>query len=85
MVGGWWWINPLQTLTQGLFFTFDVDIDVDPDPDPELDKKLRKIRQNKLHVLPLTFHLDLETFYAGWVKPQIDFEWILSMKSAYEI
>ena len=34
MVGGGW-INPLQTLPQGLVLTFDVD--VDPDPDPELD------------------------------------------------
>ena len=33
--GGGWWINPLQTLPQGLVLTFDVD--VDPDPDPELD------------------------------------------------
>ena len=23
MVGGGWWINPLQTLPQGLVFTFD--------------------------------------------------------------
>ena len=30
-MGGW--INPLQTLPQGLVFTFDFD----PDPDPELD------------------------------------------------
>ena len=33
MGGGGWWINPLQTLPQGLVFT----IDFDPDPDPELD------------------------------------------------
>ena len=33
--GGGWWINPLQTLPQGLVFTFDFDFD--PDPDPELD------------------------------------------------
>ena len=32
---GGWWINPLQTLPQGLVFTFDFDFD--PDPDPELD------------------------------------------------
>ena len=38
MVGGW--INPLQTLPQGLVFKFDFDFDFDPDPDPdpELDK-----------------------------------------------
>ena len=34
VVGGGWWINPLQTLPQGLVFTFDFDFD----PDPELDK-----------------------------------------------
>ena len=43
MVGGGWWINPLQTLPQGLVLTFDFDFDFDfdpdpdPDPDPELD------------------------------------------------
>ena len=37
MGGGGWWINPLQTLPQGLVLTFDFDFDVDPDPDPELD------------------------------------------------
>ena len=38
-MGGW--INPLQTLPQGLVLTFDFDFDFDfdpdPDPDPELD------------------------------------------------
>ena len=33
MVGGW--INPLQTLPQGLVLTFDFD------PDPELDKNIK--------------------------------------------
>ena len=41
MVVGGSWINPLQTLPQGLVLTFefefDVDVDSDPDPDPELD------------------------------------------------
>ena len=42
MGGGGWWINPLQTLPQGLVLTFDFDFDVDPDPDPdpELDNIL---------------------------------------------
>ena len=34
------WANPLQTLPQGLVFTFDFDFDFDPDPDPELDNYL---------------------------------------------
>ena len=39
MGGGWWWINQLQPLPQGLVLTFDFDFDFDfdPDPDPELD------------------------------------------------
>ena len=32
-MGGWWWINPLQTLPQGLVLTFDFDFDFDPDLD----------------------------------------------------
>ena len=35
VVGGGWWINQLQTLPQGLVFTFDFDFDFDPDPDPD--------------------------------------------------
>ena len=46
--GGWWWANPLQTLPQGLVFTFDFDFDFDfdpdPDPDPELDNKSKKCK-----------------------------------------
>ena len=40
MVVGGWWINPLQTLPQGLVLTFDFDFD--PDPDPELDNYFMK-------------------------------------------
>ena len=45
---GGWWINPLQTLPQGLVFTFDFDFDFDFDPDPELDNS-----DNDIHVLNL--------------------------------
>ena len=34
--GGWWWINPLQTLSQGLVLTKLFTIG------PELDKKLER-------------------------------------------
>ena len=49
--GGGGWINPLQTLPQGLVFTFDFDFDFDPDPDPELDN----IRTNVVTWLPSVF------------------------------
>ena len=45
MPGGGLWINPLQTLPQGLvlMFEFYVDVDSDPDPDPDTDPELDNI------------------------------------------
>ena len=54
MVGGW--INPLQTLPQGLVFKFDFDFDFDPDP--ELDNYLyyNKTKTLRMFSLKMLFH-----------------------------
>ena len=44
--GGGWWINPLQTLPQGLVLTFDFDFD----PDPELDNFVDKLMPKRLYI-----------------------------------
>ena len=62
MVVGGGWINPLQTLPQGLVFTFDFDFDFDfdPDPDPELDKKNWVLFLFYVYIFFLSDHLKVK-------------------------